>query len=159
MRSRSVVVSLLLVAALTACDGGSGEGTLEVGPRGPDDIVQHLVDPPAFPAPLTGGSELAELRNAEGTNRHQAYLAVFDGSGTLDGELVRGGIVRLEDGASLTVPDGASTATLDGTTVSTVGPCPAPCEVTGPALVAPTGWFPGIGVGQGWELVVPAPAE
>ena len=162
---RGLVLMVALVATLgAACEGeqrvDAGEGTLVEGPRGAEDIVQHLVEAPDYPAPVTEAAGLAELRNPEGTNRHQAFLADLDQDGTLDGALTRGAIVRVAVGATLTVPDGASTATLTGDTSEEVGvveDCAAPCEVTGPALVAPPTWLPGIGVSPGWQLLVPAP--
>lgn len=161
MRSRASrpLVLLLTVVALAACDPGGepGPGGPSAGPRGADEIVQHLVDPPDYPAPVTADAELAELRSAAGDNRHQAYLAELEESGTLDGELVRGSMVLVAVGTTLSIPDGASTADLEDGTVASVGDCAAPCEVSGPALVAPTGWLSGIGVVAGWELVVPAP--
>ncbi len=161
MRSRAsrLLVLLLVVVALAACDSGgeAGPGTASAGPRGPDEIVQHLIDPPDYPAPVTEAAELAELRDAEGNNRHQAYLAQLEESGTLDGDLVRGSMVLVVSGTTLSVPAGASTAVLDDSAVTSVGDCAAPCEVSGPALVAPSGWLTGIGVAPGWELIVPAP--
>lgn len=160
-RTVLVVAALALLAA--GCDRqegvGPGEGTLVEGPRGAEDIVQHLVEAPAYPAPVTEDAELAELRNAAGTNRHQAFLADLDADGALDAALVRGALVQVADGVTLTVPDGASTASLEGDAVTAVAECAAPCEVIGPALVAPPGWLPGIGVEAGWELLVPAPEQ
>lgn len=156
---RILPVLLLFVVTLGACtgDGSEGDGVSESGPRSPGVPVQHLIDAPDYPSPVSDDAELAELRTPEGDNRHHAYLAALDGDGTLEGELVRGALVLVGDGAVLEVPDGASTAALEDGIVAAVEECPAPCEVTGPALVAPPEWLPGIGVEAGWELLVPAP--
>lgn len=155
-----LLILLLAVMALAACTrGGGGDGVSEEGPRNPAVPVQHLIDAPPYPAPVTDDPDLVELHSPEGDNRHHLYLAEFGAAGTLDGELVRGSVVLVAEGATLTVPDGASTAELDESTVATVADCPAPCEVAGPALVAPLGWLSGIGVSPGWKLVVPAPAD
>lgn len=164
MLARRTVLAVAAMAMLaTACNGeegvAPGEGTLVEGPRGAEDIVQHLVDAPAYPAPVTDEPELVELRNTDGTNRHQAFLAELDADGTLEEGLVRGALVRVGDGVTLTIPDGATTAALDAGAVTAVADCAAPCEVTGPALVAPPQWLPGIGVEAGWELLVPAPEQ
>jgi hypothetical protein len=153
-----------LAVALSACrDGGDGPGggfqTLGDGPAGIEDVVQHLADAPDYPAPVTAEPELAELRSPDVNRRHHLYLAAVDQDGTLDGELVRGSVVQVADGSTLTAPEGASVAQLDGTTVTEVSDCPAPCEVTGPALVAPADWLEGIRVAEDWELLVPAPTE
>lgn len=157
-RAGRLLTLLLLVAVLGACTSGSdGDGVSETGPRNPAVPVQHLVDAPDFPAPVTGDAELAELHSPAGDDRHFVYLAELGEDGVLEGELVRGAVVLVGDGATLEVPDGASTAALADGTVTSVADCPAPCEVSGPALVAPPAWLPGIGVAAGWQLVVPAP--
>jgi hypothetical protein len=151
-----------VVALAVACTGSGSDGDggrSEAGPRNPAVPVQHLIDPPSYPTPVTAAAELVELRTPAGDNRHQAYLAELDQDGTLEGELVRGSLVLVTAGTTLSVPGGASTATLDGGVVASVGECPAPCEVSGPALVAPPEWLPGVGVEAGWELLVPAPAD
>lgn len=162
MRARRGVIGVLAIGLLLAgCESepGPGEGTLVEGPRDADDIVQHLVEAPEYPAPVTGDAELVELRSPEGTNRHQAFLAELATGGTLEGELVRGAIIQLGDGVTLSVPSGASVASLVDDEVVEVTACDAPCDVTGPALVAPPEWLPGIQVAAGWQLIAPAPAD
>lgn len=158
------VLAVALAATAVGCrdssDGpGSGFQTLGEGPAGIEDVVQHLIDPPPYPAPVADEAELVELRSPDVSRRHHLYLAELAESGTLDGELVRGSVVHVADGVTLTVPDGASVATLDGSTVTAVDACAAPCAAAGPSLVAPPEWLQGIRVDPGWELVVPAPTE
>lgn len=158
------MVAVALAATVAGCrdstDGpGGGFQTLGDGPAGIEDVVQHLIDPPPYPAPVSDEAELVELRSPDLNRRHHLYLAELAESGTLDGELVPGSVVHLADGVTLTVPGGASVATLDGSAVTAVTACAGPCEAIGPALVAPPEWLQGIRVAADWELVVPAPTE
>jgi hypothetical protein len=157
--SRTVItVGAVLSLMVAGCTQDAPE--VPFGPRGADDIVQHLVEAPPLPVAVAGDVALAELRSEDGTNRHQAFLGALAADATLESDFVPGSLVLVPAGASLTAPDGVSVATLtegEVVVVTAVEDCVAPCTVAGPALIAPTGWLGGIGVTAGWTLLSPAP--
>lgn len=150
---------------LTGCSSDLPEGfggtfqPLPEGAVGIEGAVQHLIEAPPFPGPVTSGGVMVELRSPDLNRRHLAFMARLTADGALDGELVRGSFVYVSAGAALTVPTTSSVVQLDGDTVMSVAACAVPCTVTGPALVAPDGWFESIRTGAGWLLVDPAPTS
>jgi hypothetical protein len=161
--SRLVALATVLAMAVIACSEPSEQRArpLGDGPVGVEDAVQHLLQPPAYPGGIeTASAVLAELRAPGLRDRHHVFLADAPGDVSFDEPPVAGSVVRLTDGASVTSDLVLSVARLDGDTVTGgASDCGPPCELTGPALVAAEGWLGGIGVSEGWELVVPAPTE
>lgn len=161
--SRIVAVATLIAMSVIACSspGDDPARPLGDGPVGVEDAVQHLLEAPAYPGGIDGATaELAELRAPGLRDRHHVFLADAPGDVAFDAAPVAGSVVRLPDGATVTSDVVLSVARLDGDTVTGgASDCGPPCEFSGPALVAGEGWLAGIGVAEGWELVVPAPSE
>lgn len=157
----TVIVTGLLFGGCTDDADPGPAGTFEPigdGPAGIEDVVQHLVDPPEYPVAIDGDPELVELRSEDLARRHHVYLAEAAGPAVED-ELVRGSVLRVGADQQVEFDPAVSVAELDGASITGVEDCPAPCQVSGPALVAPQEWFQSIRVAAGWQLVEPAPTE
>lgn len=161
--SRLLALATVLAMAVIACSSPGDERArpLGDGPVEVEDAVQHLLEAPDYPGGIDAATaELAELRAPGLRDRHHVFLAEASGDVSFAAAPVPGSVVRLPDGATVTSDLALSVARLDGDTVTGgASDCGPPCEFSGPALVAPEGWLGGIGVTEGWELVVPAPTE
>lgn len=123
--------------------------------------MQHLLEPPRFEGELSGVEVIeAELRTADLYDRHLIYVARPEGREISTPAIpAAGAAVVVPSGSSLSLESAASVARLEGERVTAVESCEAPCQVSGPALVASEGWLQGLAVDDGWRLLVPAPEE
>jgi hypothetical protein len=160
MRIPIVLAALLMVAA--ACTDGDPEPDptgaistpIETGTVVDEDVVVHLAEPPSLAPPLDAAAPVeSELRTADLTDRHLVYVVTAEDGMSITEPLPAGALAEVPSGADLAGEVDLSVAEVDGDVVTSVTDCPAPCSVTGPALVGPGGWLTGLGVDAGWELV------
>lgn len=172
MTRRTVAAAFALVAVLGACtdDGQTIDGTsveLGDGPLSDDEVTLHMAEPPELSGPLSGAEVTrSELRTEDQTSRETVQLVDVPASASsLDEVPPAGAVLRVPAGQTLRVGVDVDAAGLEpdatdgepGVLRDVRTPCAAPCEVDGPALVAPAGWMAGFGVAEGWQLLVPSP--
>lgn len=159
-----LLVGMCLLAVACA-EGGSSRDIarpLDRTPLGPNQVVQHLLDPPSFGGDLAAVDVVeAELREENRYDRHLVFVAQVPEGTEASAPRVpeAGAVILVPEGSALQLEDAASVASLDGDAVTAVAACPAPCRVDGRAMVAPEGWLQGLAVDDGWLLLVPAPED
>lgn len=171
--SRALLAAVLAVGlVLAGCTDGEpdGDGTgvsrpIGSEPLGDDEVTLHLVDPPELPPELAGAEvTTSELRAPDLTERHTVEVVdVPSDTTSLEGPLIDGALLRVPEGVTVEVASEVGTVPLvaaedaAGALGEITSSCAAPCEVQGPALVAPSDWITGIGAEPGWLLLVPSP--